>query len=206
MENYAQILSERILQLRREKNLTQEALAEQLGLSFQAISKWENSQSCPDIVLLPQLADIFGVTIDSLFGREITVTASDVSPVFEHCDDLPWPDDKTLRGVVAWGHHILWHDKMKRRFSFNTADRKYAWLLRYDPLNVECRCDLHVEGNIHGDARAGVTIKCADVHGDAEAGVSIGCGNISGDAQAGVSIGCLSVGGNASAGVSVHKK
>jgi len=58
--NYAQILSERILALRKEKGLTQEALANQLGVSFQAVSKWENEQSCPDIALLPLLADIGG--------------------------------------------------------------------------------------------------------------------------------------------------
>ena len=72
--NYAQILSERILSLRKEKGLTQEALAGQLGVSFQAVSKWENGQSCPDIALLPLLADVFGVTVDSLFGKEPPVT------------------------------------------------------------------------------------------------------------------------------------
>jgi transcriptional regulator with XRE-family HTH domain len=194
MKNYAQILSERILTLRREKNLTQEALAEQLGLSFQAISKWENSQSCPDIALLPQLADIFGVTIDALFGRE-TDAASEVAPVFSHCDALPWPDDHTLRGVVTWGHKILWHEKTKRQFSFNAADAKYSWLLRYSPLNVECRCDLHVEGDIQGNASAGTQIKCQNIiHGNASAGVAIGCMNIGGDASAGVSVGCMKAG------------
>ena len=71
--NYPQVLSERILALRKEKGLTQEALAGQLGVSFQAVSKWENGQSCPDIALLPLLAEIFEVPIDGLFGKEIAM-------------------------------------------------------------------------------------------------------------------------------------
>jgi len=50
--------------------LTQEQLAEKLGITAQAVSKWENDISCPDISILPKLADIFGVTIDELLGRE----------------------------------------------------------------------------------------------------------------------------------------
>ena len=47
--------------------MTQEQLAGKLGLTFQAVSKWETGLSCPDIALLPQLAEIFGVTVDQFF-------------------------------------------------------------------------------------------------------------------------------------------
>lgn len=57
--------------LRREKNLTQEELAEVLGVSPQAVSRWENDVSLPDITLLPGLADFFDVTLDELMGREV---------------------------------------------------------------------------------------------------------------------------------------
>ena len=57
--------------LRRERGMTQEALAEVIGVSPQTISKWENSTTYPDIALLPVLADVFGVTIDVLYGREM---------------------------------------------------------------------------------------------------------------------------------------
>ena len=57
--------------LRREKNLTQEELAEVLGVSPQAVSRWENDASLPDITLLPGLADFFDVTLDELMGREV---------------------------------------------------------------------------------------------------------------------------------------
>ncbi len=60
-------LGNKIRQLRYRANLTQEQLAERLGLSAQAVSKWENAAAMPDISLLPELAAIFGVSIDELF-------------------------------------------------------------------------------------------------------------------------------------------
>jgi len=62
-------LGKRIAQHRRRLKLTQDQLAEQLGITAQAISKWENDQSCPDITMLPKLAEIFGVSTDELLGH-----------------------------------------------------------------------------------------------------------------------------------------
>ncbi len=59
-------LGKRIAALRREKELKQDELAEKLGVSPQAVSKWENDQTCPDISLLPLLAKILGVSVDEL--------------------------------------------------------------------------------------------------------------------------------------------
>lgn len=67
MANINIILGENIRQFRKTMNLTQEELADKLGVSFQAVSKWENAQSAPDISLLPLLAEIFRCTIDDLF-------------------------------------------------------------------------------------------------------------------------------------------
>ena len=61
-------LNEQIAYLRRQKGMTQEELAQALGVSNQSVSKWESAQCCPDIGLLPALADIFGVSIDTLMG------------------------------------------------------------------------------------------------------------------------------------------
>lgn len=57
----------RIRQLRYKHSMTQEQLSEQLGLSPQAVSKWENNAAMPDITLLPLLAEVFGISIDDLF-------------------------------------------------------------------------------------------------------------------------------------------
>lgn len=63
-------IGNRISKHRREKGMTQEELAEKLGVSSQAVSKWENDQSCPDISLLPTLCRIFGISTDELLtGR-----------------------------------------------------------------------------------------------------------------------------------------
>ena len=61
---------EKINALRKAQGMTQDALAEQLGVTAQAVSKWERDESMPDVALLPPLARTFGVTIDSLFGME----------------------------------------------------------------------------------------------------------------------------------------
>ena len=63
-------LGEKIGSLRREKGYTQEEFAEKLGVSPQAVSKWENDISCPDIMLLPEIAKQFNVTVDHLLGCE----------------------------------------------------------------------------------------------------------------------------------------
>ena len=63
-------IGERIAELRRKSGMTQEELASLLGISAQSVSKWETGVTMPDILLLPILADVFGVHIDALFGKE----------------------------------------------------------------------------------------------------------------------------------------
>ena len=60
-------LGSKIKSLRLRAGMTQEMLAEELGVSFQTISKWENGVCAPDIMMLPKLSVYFGVTIDELF-------------------------------------------------------------------------------------------------------------------------------------------
>ncbi|MDR0840191.1 MAG: helix-turn-helix domain-containing protein [Christensenellaceae bacterium] len=63
-------IGRRIAALRKQAGMTQEQLADQLGVSAQAVSKWENDISCPDISILPTLASIFHVSVDMLLGVE----------------------------------------------------------------------------------------------------------------------------------------
>ena len=63
------VIGNNIAKWRKEKGMTQDQLAEKLAVSAQAVSKWENGVSMPDITLVPQLAEIFHVTIDQLFSR-----------------------------------------------------------------------------------------------------------------------------------------
>jgi transcriptional regulator with XRE-family HTH domain len=67
--------------MRKQRNLTQEQIAETLGVSCQAVSKWETNSSYPDISLLPIIADYFGVSVDFLIGH-------DTSKRFEEIDNI----------------------------------------------------------------------------------------------------------------------
>lgn len=64
-------IGKRIAALRREKGLKQDDLAGMLEVSPQAVSKWENDQTCPDISLLPGLANILGITVDELLSGKL---------------------------------------------------------------------------------------------------------------------------------------
>jgi len=66
MENLSVI----IIKLRKENNYSQEVLAEKIGVSRQAVSKWERNEASPDIQNIQLLADIFDVSIDELIGRK----------------------------------------------------------------------------------------------------------------------------------------
>ena len=91
-------LGKRIAMLRRQKGLKQEDLANTLGISSQAVSKWENDQTCPDISLLPKLAELLGVTVDELLSgekKELAQTAKVLPP--EERKDIK---DMMLRIVV----------------------------------------------------------------------------------------------------------
>ena len=60
-------LGEKIKSLRRQKNISQEVFANYLGISFQAVSKWENGNTMPDVTLIPAIAAFFGISTDELF-------------------------------------------------------------------------------------------------------------------------------------------
>ncbi|MBE6983322.1 MAG: helix-turn-helix domain-containing protein [Ruminococcaceae bacterium] len=83
MEN---TIGKRIAALRREKGLKQEDLAKSLDVSSQAVSKWENDQSCPDISLLPKLAKLLGVSVDVLLSGEEEKTETVLVPEAERKD------------------------------------------------------------------------------------------------------------------------
>ena len=66
----SETIGKRIASLRKGAAMTQEELAEKLGVSPQAVSKWENDLTCPDIMTLPKLAQLLGVSTDELLSGE----------------------------------------------------------------------------------------------------------------------------------------
>lgn len=107
-------LGKRIVFHRKRLGLTQDALAERMGVTAQAVSKWENDQSCPDIGALPKLAEIFGISTDELLGierkevhpAEIVPADTEENGVHIHPDgslELSWDGGKKSSiGLAVW--------------------------------------------------------------------------------------------------------
>ena len=88
------IISERIKKYRKDKEMTQEALAQALSVSPQSISKWECGDGYPDITLLPAIANFFEVTVDELIGNDEISAKEDVQKnFFDVIGKLP-PDEQ----------------------------------------------------------------------------------------------------------------
>lgn len=76
METFGQ----RFQRLRKAKGLTQEDIANKINISAQAVSKWENDLTSPDISVLAELSDMLGVTLDELLGKDAPKTAEVLPP------------------------------------------------------------------------------------------------------------------------------
>lgn len=202
----------RILRRRKEKGLTQEALANQLGVSNQAVSKWEGDVCCPDLQLLPLLADTLELSLDELFGREsMAKTAQKAeadSQILPIAAELPWEDDDAIHAVLFQGHRLLQpkqgslfrHDKndeirktVELHFSGTAQDI-------YSDFSVVC-----TDSTISGSVRAGDGVTCGNVGGNVQAGDSVHCsGDVQGNVRASDSVTCGNVGGDVSASDSVR--
>jgi transcriptional regulator with XRE-family HTH domain len=79
MEDLKQIIANNMIELRKQTNLTQAELADKMGYTDKAISKWERAESIPDVVTLKRVADIFGVTLNYLVEEEHPKGKKDVS-------------------------------------------------------------------------------------------------------------------------------
>ena len=81
-------IGEVIKTLRRNKNITQEQLANFIGISKPAVSKWESSTSYPDITVLPILANYFEVTIDELLNYKVELSEEETLKIIKECETL----------------------------------------------------------------------------------------------------------------------
>lgn len=83
---------ENLKKLRKEKDMTQETLAEFLGVSFQTVSKWERGETYPDITMLPIISRFFCVTIDDLLGTNKSLEEQKINEYLELYDDMKLKD------------------------------------------------------------------------------------------------------------------
>ncbi|MEF2837747.1 MAG: helix-turn-helix transcriptional regulator [Oscillospiraceae bacterium] len=91
-------LGKRISARRKALGLTQDALAEQLGITAQAVSKWENGQSCPDITMLPRLAEIFRCTTDELLG----LAPKEIPVIETAAPEEPKQEPEPVKSAIHW--------------------------------------------------------------------------------------------------------
>ncbi|MCR5174699.1 MAG: helix-turn-helix domain-containing protein, partial [Oscillospiraceae bacterium] len=82
-------LGKKIRQLRFKAELTQEQLADRLGVAPQSVSKWENEVTMPDITTLPMLAEVFGVSIDDMFDLTADQRLNRIENRMDIEEDLP---------------------------------------------------------------------------------------------------------------------
>lgn len=210
---------QRIAALRKAQNMTQEALAQKLGVTNQAVSKWESDQCCPDIMQLPGLADIFEISMDELFGREAPQIPVAEAAAETVVDGLPWEDNNDLHAVCYVGHRLVSYrdipssGAVRDRFNFSFSCMGFkgsnAWASEpvqlafsgtvgniYSDFTVVC-----TQSQIQGSVKAGDSVTCGDVGGDVNAGDSVTCGNVGGSVSAGDSVTCTgNIGMNAQAG------
>ena len=154
--------------------------------------------SCPDISTLPLLADLFSVSIDSLFGRETAALAVVQEEPKKSTPDYPWPDDDALYAVLFRGHKYIGsgnvdgHQKKRIEFCYEGP-----------AINICSDFSVTCEGDVEGDIKAGGSVDCGSVGKGVYAGGSVNCECVSGDVTAGGGVTCDGVGGNVSAGGSV---
>lgn len=211
-----------IARKRKELGLTQEQLAGELGISYQAVSKWENELSSPDISTLPLLADVLGLSLDEIFGRapaEHGAAQAEPEPVEEEAEpieekpqtepeqalipapeavysagvELPWPDDNTLHAVLFVGHRLIGYEKAG-------ALRRVVLHYEGEALNVQSDFDVNVEGDVRGSVSAEGDVSCEDVGGSVTAVGDISCSDVTGDVRAGGDVSCDEVSGHVQAG------
>lgn len=159
MENVNIVLAANILKFRKKSGLSQEELANKLGVTFQAVSKWETAKSAPDITFLPIMADIFGCNIDELFSREVKTEIH-----YDHCAEFPWPDDNTIRIFQTVGKKIIKSQEVNTciEVSFprncNETSRQY--------FKVEVFGNIVSDSSINGDVVCHGKIDCHEINGD----------------------------------------
>ncbi len=214
-------ISEMIRELRTDRGISQETLADVCGVSMQAVSKWENGQSCPDIAFLPQLAEYFGVSVDYLLSGQNHITGNPDDNITASLSEQALKDDALY--IIQYRN-----GKILNRQRWNTEQpqsRDMIIRIQFDDEFSQRQTALHVEiwgnadietpdvnmnvsaggnvncgGNIQGNVSAGASVNCDTVEGHASAGSKIKCDTIEGNASAGCSISCNTIEGDASAG------
>lgn len=96
-------IGNKIKELRKQRGITQEQLANSIGISFQAVSKWENNIALPDITLAPILASYFGITMDELFEFSLKEIESAIDDIVNKAYKFRETDPQKSRDILEEG-------------------------------------------------------------------------------------------------------
>ncbi len=108
-------LGEQILFLRKKRGITQEHLAKKIGVSNQAVSKWEAGQCFPDAQLIPEIAKFFHVSIDELYGYKNGMDDNEyrLSLQVEDVNSITDKEYSDLLACIKIAHAIIWRTEIK---------------------------------------------------------------------------------------------
>lgn len=215
-------IGEMIRELRAGKGISQEALANVCDVSMQAVSKWENGQSYPDITFLPLLAEYFGVSIDFLLTGSKNEQGNPDDGLISQMQKESKED--VLYIIQYRNGKILdkkqWNkERLENRNDIIRIQFEEEFQHRETKLHIEVWGDASIEapdthmdlaaggnancGTVKGDVHANANVNCTLVEGDVSAGCDVNCTNIGGDASAGCNVNCEVIEGDASAGCSI---
>ena len=96
-------LGEKIKSLRKQKNTSQEVFANYLGVSFQAVSKWENGNTMPDVAMIPAIASFFGVSTDELFDFNLFEVEKQVDAICDEAYKFRFSDAEKSERILREG-------------------------------------------------------------------------------------------------------
>lgn len=184
-------ISDVIRNKRRGLGISQEVLAESLGVTVQAVSKWETGLSFPDIVTLPKIAEYFKISLDRLFfGDEAEGLTDSLRGV---------PDDGRFRIVQCVGNKVLGKSEYK-------ANKKIGLIIpetENRELSFEVWGSADIEGDVGGYVEAGEGVNCGNVGAHVDAGAGVNCGNVGAHVDAGAGVNCGNVDAHVDAGAGV---
>ncbi len=190
-------IGEKIREARKVQNLSQDDLAEEIGISVQAVSKWECGQSCPDIMYLPRIADYLGVSLDDLLREETSEFVRS-----QRLEKIDLPDDGKVRIFQCIGNRVITQNELEGKSKKDVPVIHLAIEADQMPEGnfcIEIWGSAQIEGSIQGDVSAGTSVTCEGVQGDINAGYSVTCANVAGDINARGSVTCASVAGDINA-------
>ena len=118
-------IGEQLKALRKEKRITQETLADVLGVSYQSVSRWELGVCYPDMELLPIIANYFGVSIDKLLSNDVDSKEADQKRFYDKLGELEFGSSEQLQLAEEYCHKYPDND----HFAFILQDIMKNYLL-----------------------------------------------------------------------------